>query len=584
MPKFSPEAMQWLLQQTPSQTIYEIVKGSGDIVPFILHGGFQLTSKSFENSNLRLRLSALLLREADLLEAFLGNERLMRSWRTVSGVMEMLDGDWLKKNWRALLRTVADPRPLVLGMFWAGKKLEDEKLERLSRRLFACPSLWKEADSSRQNAGLADSLKLFALTKQPAAAPDSSKKQTNLTKKLEQEAASLRKALEQSRKESKQQRHASEAEQQQWRQKYANLERELKDREKHWQKLYQQLEANAEEVSKQEIAAFEQRVLGLQPGQEAELEDIRNHNAALQERIAKVLQLQAANNRRFGLRQALRQEISELEAQLQSIQQAIDESVVIYEDLPELQIEVEARITQLKEQLNEQDLSQFPEDIPNRMKLMIKTVRLDENAAKTFSEIRQFLEHDSIRRILYPEELQATQKLLEEQRKKHNHIISSRNANTASQTHTGEIWFLTQHIQNLHRTSLYVDGCNLLLCDPQWKELTEKKGQATARADLIEKCKSKAALFKNIHLIFDGIESQDSIEKLESGLTLHFAARKASDQNADNYLVQLMKETPKQSQELRWVVTKDSGLRTRVAHLCDAIVPNQSFAKFLRIS
>ena len=111
MPKFSPEAMQWLLQQTPSQTIYEIVKGSGDIVPFILHGGFQLTSKSFENSNLRLRLSALLLREADLLEAFLGNERLMRSWRTVSGVMEMLDGDWLKKNWRALLRTVADPRP-----------------------------------------------------------------------------------------------------------------------------------------------------------------------------------------------------------------------------------------------------------------------------------------------------------------------------------------------------------------------------------------------------------------------------------------------------------------------------------------
>ena len=173
MPKFSPEALKWLLQQTPSPIIYEIVKGSGDILPFILHGGFQLNSKSFENLNLRQRLATLLLREEDLLEAFLGDTRLFRSWKMASGAIEILDRDWLKKNWQVLLRTVADPRPLVLGMFWAGKKLEDEKLERLARRLFACPSLWKEADSSRQNAELADSLKLFALTKQPAAAPDS---------------------------------------------------------------------------------------------------------------------------------------------------------------------------------------------------------------------------------------------------------------------------------------------------------------------------------------------------------------------------------------------------------------------------
>jgi len=211
-------------------------------------------------------------------------------------------------------------------------------------------------------------------------------------------------------------------------------------------------------------------------------------------------------------------------------------------------------------------------------------VRLDDSAPQVFTEIRQFLEHDLTRRLLQPEELQAVQRLLEEQRTKHNHMVSSRDANTVSHAHTSEIWFLTQHIQNFHRTSLYIDGCNLLLCDPQWKELSQKRGQAAARTDIVEKCKSKASLFKGIHLIFDGTEYQDSIEKLDAGLTLHFAARKQSDQNADNYLVQLLKETPKVAQQLRWVVTKDIGLQTRVAHLCDAIVPNPSFAKFLRIS
>ena len=584
MPKFSPEALKWLLQHTPSQTTYEIVKQSGELLPILLHGGFQLNSKSFENPNLRLRLSTLLLREVDLLEAFLGHERLMRSWKTASDAIEMLNREWLKSDWRILLRTVADPRPLVFGLFWTGKGLKDEKMERLSRHLFACPSLWQEPDSSRKAPDFADILKLFALTKDSSSVTPDSGKQASLAKKLEQETASLRKALEQSRKESKQQQRAYEAEQQQWRQKYANLERDLKDREGHWQKLYQQLETSAQELSKQEIAAFQQRVLGLQPEQEAELESVRNRNAALQERIENALQLQSANNRRFGLRQELRREIAELEARLQAIQQAIDECVVIHEDLPKLQTEVETRISQLKEQLKEENLPTQREDIPNRMKLMIKTVRLDDSAPQAFTEIRQFLEHDYLRRLLHPAELQAVQKLLDEQRNKHNHIVSSRNANTASHAHTGEIWFLTQHIQNFHRTSLYIDGCNLLLCDPQWKELTVKKGQAAARADIIEKCKSKAALFKSIHLIFDGIEYQDSIEKIDLGLTLHFAARKQSDQNADNYLVQLLKEIPKAAQELRWVVTKDIGLQTRVAHLCDAIVPNSSFAQFLRIS
>ena len=183
MPKFSPEALKWLLQSTPSQTIYEIVKGTEEVLPIILHGGFQLNSKSFENPNLRQRLSALLLREEDLLEAFLGDIRLFRSWKMASGAIEILDREWVKKNWQLLLRTVTDPRPLILGIFWAGKELDDEKLERLARRLFACPSLWQEPSSSRQDAELADILKLFALTKQPAAAPDSGK-QTGLVKKL----------------------------------------------------------------------------------------------------------------------------------------------------------------------------------------------------------------------------------------------------------------------------------------------------------------------------------------------------------------------------------------------------------------
>ncbi len=556
------------------------------MLPILLHGGFQLNSKSFENPNLRLRLNTLLQREADLMDAFLSDVHLMHNWRSACNAIETLDRDWLKKNWKRFLRTVADPRPLVLGMYWAGKGLKDDKLDRLCQRLLACPTLWQEPSALGQHADLAATLHHFTATKATATATPDAGRLAGLLNKLEQENASLRKSLEQSRKESKLQQRAHEVEQQQSRLKYAALERDLKEREGYFQKQYQQLETSAQEFSSREIAAFQQRVLGLQPELETLLENTRNENFPLQKRIEKVLLLQADNNRRFGLRQELRKEIAELEDRLQDLLQAIDECVVVHEDLPKLQVEVETRIDQLKEKLKEGNLALLPGDIPSRMKTMIKTVRLDDTAPQVFTEIMQFLEHDYIRRLLQPDELQAIRKLLEEQRKKHSHIVSSRHANTASHAHTGEIWFLTQHIREFHRTSLYIDGCNLLLCDPQWKELTLKKGQSTARADLIEKCKGKAVLFKGIHLIFDGVEYQDSIEKMDGRLTLHFAARKQSDQNADNYLVRLLKETPKVEleQELRWVVTKDIGLQTRVAHLCDAIVPNPSFAQFLRIS
>ena len=582
MPKVSLEAVKWLLQHTPSPAIAEVVRGSGQTLASILKGGFKLDNRSFENANLRLRLSTLLQKESEMFEAFLLDVHLMRSWSRPCAAIEALDPEWVKENWRKLLRTVADPRPLVLGMYWVGKAKEDEKLERLCQRLFACPSLWGEPTLAKQDAELFDVLACLTGNKARENVQVDSGKLAALRQKLEQDKATAQKALDHSRKESKQQQRAHEAELQQWRQKCATAERELKDREEHWRKQYQQLESSAEAFSHSEIAAFEQRVLGLQPELEAQLASIRNDSNSLSERIEKTLQLQAANNRRFGLRQELRQEIAGLEKQLLDIQQAIEESLVVHASLPELQLELETKIFQLKEQLAEESFSRLESDIPRRMRNMIKTVRFDDEAPQVFSEIKHFLDHEYVRQLMQPEELRAVLMMLDEQRKKHSHIVSAKDSQASGHAHLGEIWFVEQHIQDFHRIRLYIDGCNLILCDPQWNELTRREGQAYARSEVIAKCKRKAAMFKGINLIFDGIETQDSIEKINDRLSVHFAARKESEQNADNYLVAMLKDTAREAKELRWVITKDIGLQTRVAHLCDAIVPNQSFAKFLR--
>jgi predicted RNA-binding protein with PIN domain len=582
MPKVSLEAVKWLLQHTPSPAIVEIVRGSGQTLASILKGGFKLDSKSFENASLRLRLSTLLSKEKEMFEAFLLDVHLMRSWSRPCAAMEIIDPDWLKENWRQFLRTVADPRPLVLGIYWVGKAAEDEKLERLCHWLFACPSLWGEPTLAKQDAELLGALGYLTGNKTKESTQVDSGKLAALRQKLEQDKVAAQKALDHSRKESKQQQRVHEAELQQWRQKCAAADRELKEREEHWQKQYKQLESSAKEFSRAEIAVFEQRLLGLQPEFEAQMASIRSSNHSLSERIEKTLQLQAANNRHFGLRQELRQEIAGLERRLLDIQQAIEESLVVHASLPELQTELETRIFQLKEQLAEDGFSRLESDIPQRMRNMIKTVRFDDQAPQVFSEIKHFLEHEYVRQLMRPEELRSAHTMLDEQRKKHSHIVSAKDSQASGHTHLGEVWFVEQHIQDFHRISLYIDGCNLILCDPQWKELTMREGQAYARGEVIAKCKSKAALFKGVNLIFDGIEAQDSIERINDHLSVHFAGRKESEQNADNYLVALLKDTPREAKELRWVITKDIGLQVRVAHLCDAIVPNQSLAKFLR--
>ncbi|MFA6931606.1 MAG: NYN domain-containing protein, partial [Lentisphaeria bacterium] len=209
---------------------------------------------------------------------------------------------------------------------------------------------------------------------------------------------------------------------------------------------------------------------------------------------------------------------------------------------------------------------------------------LDETAPRKFTELLQFLEHDCIHGLLLPDELVSLKKLLEDRRKLHNSQVSSVEARKSLHYHTREIWALTPFINNFPKLSIYIDGCNLLLSDSQWNAMTKKLGQTAAREDLLAKCKSKAKLFKTIQLIFDGVGSQNTSEKIEAGLTLYFAAQLQADQNADNYLVQLLKDTPKAEGELRWVVTDDMGLRYRVETLCEAIVPTSSFAQFLRIS
>ena len=581
MTKINPNILQWLLQNTNSQNLYNALKNLDELHHLMQQGGFKINANAFDNAIVQQRLLNLLSQQDFLVQPFLCELSRRRPWRNVCLASQMLDEKYLLKNWRKIIESLADPRMLIMGLYMDNKS---EALYRLSERLMSCPSLWQKQNSSKPaDKDLAEALSCFAsepgLAKPaPGIEPKQLKAEQNKNAELRKQLKSYKNELEQMQRQKQQAQDTMALMSQQ-------QEEELINQEKLWQKECEEQVQKAQSEAEEIHRAVMQQLLGYKPGEENNLRQDTEMAVSLSRRIDKALQRQAEINTRFGMRHELLQKLHQLQAQQEQLRMAINDAIVLDDELYELDKECNAKLYELRKTLNEEPEALSLDSIPFRIENMIKTVRLDNrDATEKLLEIKEFLSQKQWQQLLTAAEQEKLNDILEKQSKTHGHILTqTKDKNNIDTPQCNEIWSIAQHVADFKRINIYVDACNLMLCAPEWQERIKAKGQAETRKLLVEKCKSKVNLFRQISLVFDSVEEMDSIENIGNNLSLHFAGKKQEEQNADNYLVDMLQKKISDPKQISWIVTDDYGLRNRVHSLCNGAVPVQEFARFLKM-
>ena len=582
MAKINPDILQWLLHNTNSQNLYNAVKNFEELSRYMQQGGFKIHAGTFDSAIVQQRLLNLLLQHDELLLLpFLSELSRRRPWRNACRAAKMLDGEYLLKNWRKIIESLADPRMIIMGLYMESK---NEALSRLAQRLINCPSLWKnKTEAAAPDKDMTEAwscLASEARTEKNARAtnPEQLKAEQNKNAELRKQIKSYKNEIEQMQRQKLQSQENLELLRRQ-------QEEKLREQEKQWRQECEIQVGMAKNQAEEKHQAALQRLLGYASDEEARLQQNIKQAGSLNQRINTALQRQAEINQRYGLKRRLLQKINRLQLRQEQLRMAINEALVLDDELLELEQECKTKLQTLRDTLTGEPQPLQLDSMPFRIENMIKTVRLDkQECAATLQEIKQFLQQKFWRQILSSAEQSKLHDILEQQNKRHQHILAQNKNNAAGNTASSkEIWHLTQHFADFKRTNIYVDACNLMLRAPEWQEIMKDKGQAETRRLLVEKCKKKVHLFRQIALVFDGVEAMDCIDNIGNNFSLHFAAKKHEEQNADNYLVEMLQKKMRDPKQISWIVTDDYGLRNRLQELCDAAVPAEAFAKFLKM-
>ncbi|NLF93188.1 MAG: hypothetical protein GX564_04810 [Oligosphaeraceae bacterium] len=580
MHQISQAALSWLLEKTNSQALAHLLRRWPALCSAWEKGGFKLTPQTFENQTQRARLQSILLLKEAPTEVFLLDVADLKGWLPLREAWEALSPQWLEQHWRDFLQSVPDPRPWCMAVIWWGKS---DKLQRLASLLLLCRKVWQDPPGERPPGPLAPMLQCFSSPAKVRAAKDNRLEQQQA---WQEKFSALKPQLEQLRRENQELQRQLSDEQARNRNALKQQQRASEAREQKLQADLAAICASSEAKTRAALDNFQQMCLGIHPDLEAFSTSLAQTNAGLAERLEAVLQKQAGTNRLYGLKRELRAEAERLEGYLQQVRLAIDEAIVICPELPALQKELENLLAQVYAKLQEDPDKLALAVIPTRLKALIMTISLDAEAQTKFAALRDFLEQEFIGQLLLPDETEAVRALLDKRCRLQLEAESRsavERARFLPHSHTQLIWSLAAFVNDLHRVVLYVDAYNVIIGDNAWKAVKDKKGLLQVRREFLDRVRVKAGIFKQVHLVYDSGNALSSVETAGK-VSVHFAPSLREDQGADDYIVKMLRENPREEQTLRWVVTDDEGLQNRSKEFCDGIVAGFCLNQFLRLT
>ena len=375
------------------------------------------------------------------------------------------------------------------------------------------------------------------------------------------------------------------------------LQRQLAEVKEDFDDAIDELRDEFTQVQQNQMNSFYAQSLGIHPEQLSALYEAQNVTQNLRGRVDKLLSKQREMDKKYGTVERLQNEERNLEQMLQRVRGAIENAINVVPGLGDVEKELERKLEEIRQQLrkdpNEGECA-LQGILPRLLTYLKETPLNEEHSLEILQEVEGFLQTPLANAILAPDERKNIQDVLEERRRKVQKGIEVASKVAAIPEEPMSVvgermsqvirmdWYLEKY-QNIE---IYIDGYNVIKLDPILS-VHEKavNGFQSVREELIGRCRRIAKLFRKVVLVFDGNLPTDNVSQPGDNLTVVYAAKKNSDQNADNWIVQrLVEEEAKadaQEQVMRWIVTNDHGLRARVANLCDGYVDNATLTAFM---
>ena len=583
----SKAAAEWLIDAMGDESLFGFLAPLGAAThPFFR--GFKVSARNLAKRPVRTRLRNELCQNVELCSRFLAWPRA--PWHAWHSGLQAVAEDWLVRHWRMLLRNPGG-QAVAVAMALDSR----EPVYRRGRRMLTRERFW-DARDEREDAvetpsGWGDLQQLISV--RPAAAagdlgsatPPEYRALLKRVQTLEKEEDALRLRLRKSRTQSKD----AEADRQSASAGWENEKRELRRTLRETQRRCEQLAVRMDERVEARVREFRRNVLGLTDEVEHARRALRGSgSAALLRRSEDILVQQRRLNEKHGTLSALRAELAHLQTAETQLEECIAESLVVLPELNGVRRAVRERIEELQGLLPE-PTQERPPDLVVDFSSRIKSAPLSADGAVRIEQIAAALEQPAVVESLGPSWVQRLRETLQRERRILAAVgddpgsdISGRDEDLPAHNAPGEIWDVALELSAAGAAGpvwLFVDGYNVIKTVPELARIEEQQGLAGAREAFISLCRSKAAGFGQIEIVFDGADSVSARETVE-GVTVVFSAQLRSSQNADRYIVDRLSAVSDDA-PLLWLVTGDYGLRHDAKRLCAAFIAPSDFQHFL---
>jgi hypothetical protein len=567
----SEAAADWLLSALGNERLFQAVVAVPLLQDAVFRGGFQPAPATLAKPAVRLRLRTVLLGRQERVEALI-RQAQDAPWGPACQALRILDGDWLQRNWRGLLRGAGSPN-LALAM------AIDERpaIRRRGVRLLRRHAPWRPDWQARPEC-LPPEVQALAPAAPPAAPllpPDP----TPATAGLQHEVAVQRDALARHRDKLRE----SELELRQTRLEGEQREKELRRELREARAAGEQDAAAVQVRIAAAVAEFKREALGLhddlprlaaaaaEPG-----------TAALLKRAESVLEEQRRQNDAFGTYEAVRDRIRELTAMSQRLGLCMDESVKVLPDLRRVHAAVCRELDRLQALLPGDDMPSS--DLVAQLVARIKEVPPDAEAAAHLDRLEGLLGVDVLTDLLGTEGLRHVRETLAQRRRLIAAAVHDAGAPAppASTPRAREIWDVRAALNGGHAATVnvFIDGYNVIRRVPELAAHEQNEGLSRSREEFCGLCRARARLFSAVEVVFDGQGALSAREE-HDGMTVVFSNGLRESQNADEYLVARLAKVRAEGAQV-WLVTDDRGLRAQAELCCDAFVGCADWYRFLR--
>lgn len=588
------EAIEWIIPQMPDSFYITLKKSCAHVLIDITRGGFKINRASINSNKILFNRFANLLSRFDTPIMLAANWAVRENFESSFCFILSLRKDWLRNNWRSLLRAAIDPRPLAIALNSEGNS--DSFCRILGRRLLRwCPSLWRNTlNKSRETDFFwCDIAKLFLATQpktDPAPLPPQVQQDKALRKQIDKLKQQLGNAKSQiSREQLNNNKLKSELE---FARKNAENERiKAQNAALEAEDAIQKIRDEYKGKLKQEYNRAEDEILGINKKWMSQAFNASEDADELLMRADFLLEQQAQSNKNHATRSQIRQRIKRLKEEHGKMVLACRESVILHPGALQMFHDIENMILKLHALL-EEDEDVEADNLPEanetaHIDAIIKEIHFDNDTPGAIDSIRHFIEQAESLSLITPQQKSYLFAQCAKRMQLWHNLQNRKHAELAPRQiqSVPEIWNPGEILAKSRNTVVVViDAYNVIFRSSFWapygNEMTHHFTKT--RHTFITYCKRKKYLFAEMQLVFDGEDiAMTTIEREpNSNVTVIFAQRAYEEHNADNYIKNVFASQKKPGLKY-WLVTDDFELRFAVGQKADAIVPVRFFNELI---